>query len=82
MSRRTAFTLPERWGGEDVKLPLRADQLAIVKEIMAAMGGPELLEFNPPEYRARAEAVFASCGVQNLTWTNVWDVFQAMLPLM
>ena len=63
-------------------LPLTKEQLAIVAEMQEHMGGSELLEFNKPAYRARAEGVYAALGISALTWNNVWDVFQDMLPLM
>jgi hypothetical protein len=45
------------------------------------IGGDQLIAFSTPEFAERAEEVFESLGV-NLTMQNVWDVFQAMLPLV
>lgn len=82
MSRNTAFSLPEKWGGRDCLLPLRPDQLQIVREIKAAMGGDELLEFNTVSFRQRAVAAYDSLHIQKLSFENVWDVFDSMYILM
>lgn len=45
-------------------------------------GGDALLEFVSPEFGARAEDAYESLAVSELTFRNVWEVFQALLPLV
>ena len=82
MSRAEAFTLPERWGGRNCLLPLRPDQVDVVKEIMEAMGGEELIQFNSKEYRIRAQQAYDTLTISKLSFQNVWHVFRAMRDLL
>lgn len=82
MSRGEAFTLPHLWDGINCLLPLRPDQLDIVEEIMQAMGGSELLEFNSRAFRTQAEHVYNTLHISKLTYLNVWHVFGEMIALM
>lgn len=78
MSRNEAFTAFDSWGGVNCLLPVDRDILRQMKE---DIGGDQLIAFSTPEFAERAEEVFESLGV-SLTMQNVWDVFQAMLPLV
>ena len=49
---------------------------------MEELSGEELIQFVSPAYAFKAQAVFNTLHIQNLTLQNVWHVFQAMLPLM
>ena len=79
MSRDTAFSLPELWGGRNCLLPV---DVAVVEQMKADMGGDALIAFSTPEFTAWAEEVYDSLGIQELTKDNVWDIFTAMLPLV
>lgn len=79
MSRYEAFVLPHKWDGINCLLPVDVE---VIREIKQAMGGDELLEFTTREYRQKAQAVYDSLHIKNLTLDNAWDVFNAMLPLM
>lgn len=79
ISRNTAYSLPGEWGGRECLLKV---DVSIVRKIMEELGGDELLEFTPPEFRERAEAVFRDLGISKLTMENAWDVFTDMLPLL
>lgn len=79
MSRNDAFALPEKWSGRNCLIEVDVD---VVREIKAAMGGDELLEFVPQEFRERAEAAYATLHVTQLTFDNVWHVFKFLLPLI
>lgn len=54
----------------------------IIRGLMEELGGEGLIEFVPKEYTGWAQAVFDSLGIQTLAFSNVWVVFQAMLPMM
>ena len=46
------------------------------------MGGDALLEFTSAEFSARAQAAYDTLDITNLTIENVWNVFQAVYPLV
>ena len=79
MSRNEAFSLPEQWGGRNCLLPVDVD---VIREIKAKMGGDALLEFTSVEFSARAQAAYDTLDITNLTIENVWNVFQAVYPLV
>ena len=82
ISRNEAFSLPAAWGGQNCLLPLRPDQLDIVRQIKEAMGGEELLAFNRRSYREKAQKIYDSLHIRQLTFANAWDVFNRMRLLM
>jgi hypothetical protein len=53
-----------------------------VKEMLENLDGESLLAFVDDEYAAKAQQVYNSLGIANLSLTNVWDIFEAMLPLV
>ncbi|KAF8445060.1 hypothetical protein L210DRAFT_3611184 [Boletus edulis BED1] len=79
MSRNQAFSLPEQWGGRDCLLPVNVN---VIQEIKAEMGGDALLQFTSAEFSARAQAMYDTLGITELTTENIWHVFQAMYPLV
>ncbi|TDL13749.1 hypothetical protein BD410DRAFT_817268 [Rickenella mellea] len=79
MSRNEAFSLPENWGGRDCLLPVDTEVIRAIKE---HMGGDALLEFTSAEFSARAQEVYDSLKIVNLSLENVWGVFTAMYPLL
>jgi hypothetical protein len=79
MSRNDAFSLPSSWGGRNCLLPVDVD---IIREIKVAMGGDSILDFVPAEFSQQAQAAFDFLGISELTYQNVWSVFEAMLPLL
>ena len=79
MSRNEAFSLPEQWGGRNCLLPVDVD---VIREIKAKMGGDALLEFTSAEFSAHAQAAYDTLDITNLTIENVWNVFQAVYPLV
>ena len=74
-----AYTLAERYGGER---GLQVVDTVLVEDLMDELGGEDLIRFVSREYEARANEVFATMGVEKLTFNNVWTVFEHMLPLM
>lgn len=79
VSPHVAFTLPEKYGGENCLQPL---DITVVQGLMEDLGGEELVQFVSPEYAAHAEEIFNSLRVEELTTANIWNVFTAMLPHM
>jgi hypothetical protein len=48
--------------------------------LMEEIGGENLIRFVSVEYAARAQGVFDTLAVPKLTFSNVWEVFSAMIP--
>jgi hypothetical protein len=74
-----AYQLHEEFGGENC---LQAVNTEVVDDLMNELGGEELIQFVPPEYAARARVVFESLEIGKLSFSNIWEVFRAMLPQM
>ncbi|KAJ6450144.1 hypothetical protein C8R45DRAFT_1065416 [Mycena sanguinolenta] len=79
MSRNEAFSLYEEWGGVDCLQKVGRD---VIRHMKVDLGGDALIAFSTPEFAQRAEEALESLGPIALTQQNVWDVFQAMLPLL
>ena len=75
-----AYALPERYGGE--RGGLQPVDISLIERLMEDLGGEDLVRFVPREYEAHADSVFATLGVEKLTFDNIWTVFERMLPLM
>lgn len=73
------FSLHEQYGGEDCLQPVDP---GVIHQLMEELGGEELIQFVSLAYASKAQAIFNTLHIQNLTLQNVWHVFQAMLPLM
>ena len=82
MSRNDAFSLPEEWGGRDCLLKLEPEDLSVVAELKEELGGDALIAFSTLEFAARAQVVYDSLGIIQLTFENIWVVFTIMLPLV
>lgn len=46
------------------------------------MGGDKLLQFVLAEFSDCAEAAYNTLHIENLMGTNIWHVFQELLPLV
>lgn len=79
MSRNTAFSLPEDWGGRNCLLPV---DVAVIAQMKEDRGGDALIAFSTPEFAARAQMVYDSLNIQALTQKNIWHIFLAMFPLV
>ncbi|KAJ7779987.1 hypothetical protein B0H16DRAFT_1830576 [Mycena metata] len=78
MSRNTAYSLPETWGGRQCLQPVDMD---VIRQMKEDMGGDALIAFSTPQFSARAQLGYDALGIQKLEQGNIWDVFRAMLPL-
>ena len=47
---------------------------------MDEIGGENVIRFVPVAYAARAQEVFNSLNMPKITFENVWEIFQKMLP--
>ncbi|KAM5544110.1 hypothetical protein V8D89_002296 [Ganoderma adspersum] len=75
-----AYTLFRQYGADSCGL--QAVDVDLVLQLMEEIGGEDLIRFVSAEYAARAEEIFATLNVPELTFHNVWNVFSSMLPLM
>ena len=73
-----AFTLYQKWGGQNCLLPVNVNVVRSMKEFM---GGDELLSFVPLAFADRAEVAYIALNI-NLTMSNVWLVFNQLLPIL
>jgi hypothetical protein len=53
--------------------------MLIIREIKVAMDA--ILDFVPVEFSQRAQMAFDFLGISELTYQNIWTVFEAMLLL-
>jgi hypothetical protein len=79
MSRNTAFSLPEKWGGRNCLLPVDVE---VVRGMKEALGGDSLLDFVSQPFAERAQEAYDSLNISKLKFDNVWDVFTDMLRLV
>ncbi|KAJ7021740.1 hypothetical protein C8F04DRAFT_972311 [Mycena alexandri] len=79
MSRNTAYSLPETWGGRQCLQPVDID---VIRQMKLDMGGDALIAFSTPQFAARAQLAYDALGIQKLEQGNIWDVFRDMLPLV
>lgn len=83
VSPNVAFTLWEDYGGaKNCPLPIPEDELELVAQLMEDLGNEELLCFVPRPFAKQCEEAFDSLELQVLDFTNVWMVFEALLPLV
>jgi len=81
-SRDDVFAQPTKFGLKNALLELDEEQLKIVEEIKQAMGGDSLFDFVSKDYSEAAEEAYVALGVQELTFENVWHVFESLLSLL
>jgi hypothetical protein len=79
MSCNEAFSLPESWGGQNCLLPI---DIVIIRELKEAMGGSVLLQFTSTEFSQLAQALYDTLNMAELTFENVWSVFNVLYPLV
>jgi hypothetical protein len=77
VSPDVAYSLYEEYGAQNCLQPVDPD---VVQNLMDAIGGEDLIRFVSVEYAARAQEVFDSLEVPKITFHNVWEIFQKMLP--
>ena len=79
VSPNVAYALLERYNAVDC---LQVVDRHVVRGIMDAMGGDDLIRFVDIEFAVRAQNVFNSLNLPTVTLDNVWYIFQAMMPVL
>jgi hypothetical protein len=74
-----AYSLCEQYGGEGCLQPV---DKAVIRRLMEELGGEDLIRFVPVEYAEKAQSIFDTLGIKDLTLQNVWHIFKVMLPLI
>jgi len=75
MSCNEAYSIPEKWGGRNCLTPV---DLSLIREMKEQLGGPAILEFTSADFSKRAQTVYDALRISNLSFENVWDIFDAM----
>lgn len=70
------MALYHEYGGENCLQPVNVN---VINQLMEAIGD-DTLQFVTLEYAQRAHNVFRALDVKELSFLNVWVVFQKMLP--
>ncbi|KAF5386057.1 hypothetical protein D9615_002423 [Tricholomella constricta] len=79
ISPNIAISLCHKYGATNYLQPV---DVAVVQQLMQDIGGAELIQFVHADYAARAQAAYDSLHISSLTFDNVWNIFQSLLPLM
>ena len=82
MSRNEAYSLPHMWGGKQCLLEVDLDIVREIKDFMS--DGEDMFRFPlvTAEFEREAHSVYEALHIQDLSLSNVWNVFRAMLPLL
>ena len=82
MSRNEAYSLPHKWGGQQCLLDVDLDVVREIKDFIS--NGEDLFRFPlvTVEFEKAAEDAYETLHIQDLSLTNVWNVFTMMLPLL
>jgi hypothetical protein len=75
MSRNQAYSLPEKWGGRDYLMPI---DFQVVRYQTSYGGDSIFLEFTSAEYSEKAQGVYDTLELEELSFLIVWDVYNAM----
>ena len=72
------FSLHEQYGGEDCLQPVDP---GVIHRLMEELGGEELIQFVSPAYASKAQAIFNTLHIQNLTLQMSGMYFRLCYPL-
>jgi len=75
MLRNQAYSLPGKWGGRDCLIPINVQ---VIWELKQTLGGDAILEFTSAEFSEKAKDAYDNLGLNELTFMNVWFVFDTM----
>ena len=79
VSSIVAYALHADFGGLNC---LQAVNMNVVQALKGEFGGEALLQFVSADFAGLCEDVYASLNISQLIFTNVWDFFSAILPLV
>lgn len=71
------YNNPQRFHAQDCLVPVDRE---IIEALIEEKGGDDIIQFVEADFAARCEQVYGNLEVENLTFHNVWDVFESMLP--
>ena len=77
VSPDVAYALYEEYGAQNCLQPVDPD---VVQSLMDEIRGEDVIQFVSTAYAARAQEIFDSLNVPKITFENVWEIFQKMLP--
>jgi len=82
MSRNEAYSLPHKWGGRQCLLEVDLDVVREMKDFFS--NGEDLFRFPlvTSEFEKQAEEVYEALNIQDLSLSNVWNIFSTMLPCL
>ena len=80
MSRNEGYSLPHKWGGRQCLLEVDLDVVREMKDFFS--NGEDLFRFPlvTSEFEIQAEEVYEALNIQDLSLSNVWNIFSAMFP--
>ncbi|KIJ52906.1 hypothetical protein M422DRAFT_242852 [Sphaerobolus stellatus SS14] len=76
------FALYEKHGGINCLRELTEEARVLISDLKKKLGAEELLQFTPPAFAERCKQALTSLNLQELSFTNVWEVFRDMFPLI
>jgi len=82
VSPNIAFSLFKEYGSVDCLQRISPEQLQLIRELKQEIGGEKLIEFVPLAFAERCKEVLESLRITELTFDNVWVVFEDLLPLV
>ena len=82
VSPNIAFALYERYHGINCLRKFTEEVCKLISNLGKKLGTEELLQFVPLAFAERCEEALDSLEIQALAFTDVWSIFQAMLPLV
>jgi hypothetical protein len=77
-----AFALYEKYNGINCLRNLTEDALELVHGLKKELAAEALLQFVPPAFEARCKQALASLNYAELAFTNVWLIFEDLLPIV
>lgn len=77
VSPNIAFSLYHKYRGEN---GLQHVDREVIAKLMEDIGGEDLIRFVSVDYAAHAQQIYNNLDFPKLSLSNIWDVFQAMLP--
>ncbi|KAJ3871314.1 hypothetical protein F5051DRAFT_463809 [Lentinula edodes] len=77
LSPNIAFSLYHKYRGEN---GLQHVDRGVIAKLMEDIGGEDLIRFVSVDYAVHAQQIYNNLDFPKLSLSNIWDVFQAMLP--
>ncbi|KAG8988790.1 hypothetical protein FRB90_002535 [Tulasnella sp. 427] len=72
-------SLHKKWGYKNMLISVPRE---VVKEMMEAVGGEDIIRFVSRGYEEKAQLIKTAYDIPDFTIHNAWDAFESMLPHM